>query len=210
MTYMRRASRGSSASRSPSPSRLTASTVTDRNSAGEQDDVVGDLEQAAPLGHDVAPARDVGRRAGAEKRQDRLDDHRRGADEGAAAPAAAARCWAGCGATGCGNSRCRWRCAASTKGCSRSVSTRPRTRRVTRGTSADGDREDHVLHAGAGQRHQRDREQHRRDRHQPVHDPHHDRVDPAAEAGDQADREARACVAVSATLIPTVSDTRAP
>ena len=54
----------------------------------------------------------------------------------------------------------------------------------------DGDREDHVLDAGAGQRHQRDRDQHRRDRHQPVHDPHDDRVDPAGEAGDEADREA--------------------
>ncbi len=45
--------------------------------AGEEDQVAGDLEQAAPLGHDVAPARDVGRRAGADERQDRLGDHRR-------------------------------------------------------------------------------------------------------------------------------------
>src|SRR5436305_1712494 len=34
--YSRFARRGSSASRSPSPSRLTASTVTDRNSAGKK------------------------------------------------------------------------------------------------------------------------------------------------------------------------------
>src|SRR3954453_7922454 len=49
----------------------------------EQHDVIGDLKQAAPLGHDVAPARDGGRGAGAEKGQDRLCDHRRRGDEGA-------------------------------------------------------------------------------------------------------------------------------
>src|SRR5260370_641219 len=54
----------------------------------------------------------------------------------------------------------------------------------------DGDREDDVLDAGAGQRHQRDRDQDRGDRHQPVHDPHDDRIDPAGEPGDDPDQEA--------------------
>ena len=52
------------------------------------------------------------------------------------------------------------------------------------------DRDDHVLDARLGQRHQRDREQHRRDRHQPVHHAHHDRVEPAHVAGDEPDRQA--------------------
>ena len=80
--HMLRARRGSSASRRPSPSRLTASTVSDEEHAGEEDQVGRDLEQRAALGHDVAPARDLGRRAGAEEGQDRLDEHRGGADVG--------------------------------------------------------------------------------------------------------------------------------
>ena len=82
-SYMWRARRGSSASRMPSPSRLTDKHGQRQKDAGKEDQVAGDLEQRAALGHDVAPARDVGRRAGAEERQDRLGDHRRGTDVGA-------------------------------------------------------------------------------------------------------------------------------
>ena len=94
----RLASRGSSASRSPSPSRFTASTVTREEDRREEHDVRLDLPERAALGHDVAPARDGRRRAGADERQDRLGDHRRGADERRLAPSAAPACWAGCGA----------------------------------------------------------------------------------------------------------------
>ena len=51
--------------------------------AGEEDVVRVDAEQGAALGHDVAPGRRLGRHADAEERQDRLDQDRGGADEGA-------------------------------------------------------------------------------------------------------------------------------
>ena len=70
------------ASRRPSPSRLTASTVSARKTPGKRIDVGADLEERAALGHDVAPARNLGRRAGAEEAEARLDQHRRGADVG--------------------------------------------------------------------------------------------------------------------------------
>ena len=74
--------RGSSASRRPSPSRFTASTVMRQEHRREEHDVGLDLPQRAALGHDVAPGRDDRRRAGADEGQDRLGDHGRGADEG--------------------------------------------------------------------------------------------------------------------------------
>src|SRR5215510_14213223 len=40
------------------------------------------LEEGTALGHDVAPARDLRRRAGTEEAQDRFDQHGRGADVG--------------------------------------------------------------------------------------------------------------------------------
>src|SRR4029453_8323015 len=49
-------------------------------SAGKQDDPERALHVGASLGHDVAPGWDVGRRARAEKRQIRLEQHGRGAD----------------------------------------------------------------------------------------------------------------------------------
>src|SRR4051812_10089716 len=51
--------------------------------AGKEDEIIGDLKQGARLRHDVAPARNVGRRAGAKKRQDSLGEHGGGADVGA-------------------------------------------------------------------------------------------------------------------------------
>ena len=75
--HSRFAMRGSSASRSPSPSRFTASTVIDRNTAGKKHDVGLHLPERPALGHDVAPGRDDRRRAGADEGQDRLGDHRR-------------------------------------------------------------------------------------------------------------------------------------
>ncbi len=58
--HMRRERRGSSASRAARrPSRLIASTATDKAIPGKQHDVIGDLKQHPSLGHDVAPARDV-------------------------------------------------------------------------------------------------------------------------------------------------------
>src|SRR5436190_1970836 len=50
--------------------------------AGKDDEVARDLDEAPSLGHDVAPARNIGRRAGADERQYRLGDHRRSADIG--------------------------------------------------------------------------------------------------------------------------------
>src|SRR5438034_775346 len=50
--------------------------------AGEQDDPERELHVRLALGHDVAPRRDVGRRAGAEERQVRLEQDGRGADVG--------------------------------------------------------------------------------------------------------------------------------
>src|SRR5262249_33999009 len=41
---------------------------------GEKDDERLDLPERAALGHDVAPRRNRGRRAGADEREDRLDD----------------------------------------------------------------------------------------------------------------------------------------
>src|SRR5437868_14039552 len=51
--------------------------------AGEEDVMrIGD-ELHAPLGHDVAPGRNVGRQADAEEREDRLEQNGKGADVGA-------------------------------------------------------------------------------------------------------------------------------
>src|SRR6266542_5027384 len=50
--------------------------------AGKNNEVARDLDEAPSLGHDVAPARNIGRRAGADERQYRLGDHRRSADIG--------------------------------------------------------------------------------------------------------------------------------
>src|SRR5436190_17142144 len=47
--------------------------------AGKNDQIAGDLNEATTFGHDVAPARNIGRRAGADEREDCLGDHRRAA-----------------------------------------------------------------------------------------------------------------------------------
>ena len=58
------------------------------------------------------------------------------------------------------------------------------------GDLGDHDRDDHGHHAAAPQADQADREQDRRDRHQAVHHPHHHAVEPADVAGQHADHEA--------------------
>src|SRR5207249_7700871 len=50
--------------------------------AGKDNEVARDLDEAPPLGHDVAPARHIGWRAGADERQYRPGNHRRTADIG--------------------------------------------------------------------------------------------------------------------------------
>ena len=104
--HSRRARRGSSASRRPSPSRLIASTVSASTMPGNR--MTGRrAEIGAALGHHVAPARDLRRRAGAEEAtappRRASPRRRRRSPARAAAPA----CWAGCGATGSPAAACR-------------------------------------------------------------------------------------------------------
>ena len=180
--------RGSSASRRPSPSRLTASTVTDRNAAGKEHDVGLDLPQRPALGHDVAPGRNGGRRAGADEGQNRLHDHGAGADIGGLHQHRRQRVGqdvaqddhrraraGGDGRVDIGLLAQRQHDAAHEARHARDF--------------GDGDGEDDVADAAARQRHQRDGEQDRRDRHQPVHEPHDDAVGPAHETRDEADGE---------------------
>src|SRR5216683_143462 len=155
----------------------------------EKDDVIGNLEEAASLGHDVAPARDVGWRAGADEAERRLGDHGRGGDEGAL------------------DKDRRQRVRQDVAPQDRQEPGARGDRRLDKGLLAqrqhdaahqagdarhlgDGDREDDVAHAGASERHQRDGEQHRWDRHQPVHDAHEDGVGEADETGEEAEGDA--------------------
>ena len=69
--HTRLAKRGSSVSRRPSPSMLTASTANARKTPGIEDVVGIDAEERAALGHDVAPGRRLRRDADAEEGQDR-------------------------------------------------------------------------------------------------------------------------------------------
>ena len=74
--------RGSSVSRRPSPEQVHAEHDEREENPGKQENPDRDHDVGAALGHDVAPARDVGRGAGAEKAENRLDDDRGGADVG--------------------------------------------------------------------------------------------------------------------------------
>ena len=76
-----RAVRGSSASRRPSPIMLTASTVGP-GTGPETGSPRARSERRSALGHDVAPARNLGGDAGAEEAQDRLGEDRGGRDVG--------------------------------------------------------------------------------------------------------------------------------
>src|SRR6516164_6806866 len=51
--------------------------------ARKKDQIIGNLKQGPGFSHDVAPARDVGRSAGAKERQDGLGEHGGCADIGA-------------------------------------------------------------------------------------------------------------------------------
>ncbi len=146
--YMRRASRGSSASRRPSPSRLTDSTVSDRNRPGNSRMVRRDLDQASRLGHDVAPARDVRRRAGADERQDRLGDHRRGADVGRLHQQRRHGVRQDVAHQDRGQPRAGRRSPPRRTAARAASAPALRTRRTTRGTSAMRDGDDDVLEAG--------------------------------------------------------------
>ena len=106
-------SRGSSRSRRPSPSRLTASTVMARKRAGDQDDPWRDLEEGAALGDDVAPARDLRRHAGAEEATGRPRSASPRRRHRSPARSAAPACWAGCGAPAAWRCACRRRSALS-------------------------------------------------------------------------------------------------
>src|SRR5258708_39557170 len=136
----------------------------DRQERGREEyDVRLDLPQRSALGHDVAPGRNSGRRAGADEGEDGLHDHGAGADVGCldqhrrhcvrqdATPDDHRRSRAGsCGSVDIGLLAKRQHDAAH------------QTRNAR--DFGDGDGKDDVADAGARQRHQRDRKQDRRDR----------------------------------------------
>src|SRR4051812_11778373 len=133
--HMRLASRGSSASRSPSPMRLTESTVSDRK-------MLGTMTMYAATWKSVRPSAMTFPQLGTfggmpAPRKERI----------ASTMMAEAQIYVACTMSGGTVFGRMWRsrmrhtgvptaCAASTNGCSRSVSTTLRTSRVTLGTSA--------------------------------------------------------------------------
>ena len=186
--HSRFAKRGSSMSRRPSPIRLMASTVTASTSAGREDDPGREQEVGAPLRHDVAPARHFRRRAGAEERQQRLDQDRGGADVGrlhgqrrqrvgqdVAEQDLAEAAADDDGGLDIGLLADRQHDAAHQAHHARHLDDR------------DGD--DDGRDAGLDHRHQGDGEQDRRDRHQAVHEAHQDGVGDAAVAADEPDQQ---------------------
>ena len=70
--------RGSSASRSPSPTKLMRQHGEEDRGAGEQRPMRRDVEIVLGVEQDAAPGRDVGRKAEAEERQRRFGDDRGG------------------------------------------------------------------------------------------------------------------------------------
>ena len=146
-------SRGSRRSRRPSPRRLIESTVEARKTPGTGAARTR-AEVGAGLRHDVAPARDLGRRAGAEERERRLDEHRRRADVGGLHDQRRAACSAARGGAGSAAGRPS-ATEASTNGCSRSVRTTLRTSRTTRGICGIAMARMHDADAAPGERDRR-------------------------------------------------------
>ncbi len=167
---------------------LTASTVTASADAGKEDVVRIDAEQAAALGHDVAPGRGLRRNADAEEGQDRLYQNRGRADE---------RALHDHRRDGVGqdvaDQQERGRRAGHDGGLDIGLLAHREHDRAHQPHHARDfrhrDRDDHAQQTGAEQGHDRDREQDGGDRHQPVHQPHHHHVEPADVAGNQADHE---------------------
>src|SRR5262245_26973820 len=122
--------------------------------AREENEVIGDLKQRAPLGHDVAPARNVGRGAGAEEREDRLGEHGGGADIGALHQQRGHRIGQDVAqqdarGAGAGGDR-RIDVGLLAQGQHQAADQPDHARHL-----GDGDGDDHVLQARLGQRHQR-------------------------------------------------------
>ena len=147
-----------------------------------------EAEQAAPLRHDVAPGRRLGRDADAEEREDRLDQDRVGADERALHDQRRDRV-----RQDVADEQQRRARAGHDGGLDIGLLAHRENDRAHQAHHArdfrHDDRDDDAEQPGAEQRDERDRQQDRRDRHQAVHQPHHDGVDPAHVAGDQADEE---------------------
>ncbi len=186
--HIRRASRGSSMSRNPSPTRLIASTVTARNTPGSSTIARLQLKVGPRFGHDVAPARNLRRRAGTEETQRGLDQHGRRADVGRL------------------HDQRRQRVGQQVPQHDARHARADRRRGLDIGLLANGEHDaahqahdprhfgqrhgdDHDEDARLGQRDQRNGEHDRRNRHHAVHHPHHHRVHRAQIAADEADRQ---------------------
>ena len=172
--------RGSSASRRPSPSTLSAMTMPkiirpgiERHPGRLREIALGRVEHAAPRRRRRLLAQP-------QERQARLGDDGRGDREARLDEAAAAACWAGCGARRCARASSPSARAASTYSSVLIASTVPRARRRKVGRAAMPIAIMALVRLGPEEGGQRDGHDEERDGEHGVGDAHDEPVHPAA------------------------------